>query len=531
MKQIKNFVKWFLSFNLIQNFLDKIYYNFFLSDYERSFIAHNKLHWPQAKAPRAEVIADLFYCPDVVIAYSYFLNTLAQKEDASIKSYIFNNGLVHPRSSIIYKSFGVDEVIRVKLTKKQSHEARKAYTELKKKVKTKEDLFNLNFEGIHIGIDIYESFLRDGNKPTLNFEDEKLYYLFESAVKIAIFWRDYFKNHNVVGFITSHESYVWMDIGCRMAYQAKVPVYLPNPRGVTFSKEPFSVYKCLKRYPDMFKMLSLEKQKEGKELAKRQLSKRLGGAIGVDMDYTTETAFKSYDSKNRVLKKSDKTKILIASHCFYDNPHAYDIIPFLDFYEWIHYLGMLSLETDYEWYIKIHPDPLPGTMETIEEIIRDYPQIMPLAKDVSHNQLIDEGINYVLTCYGTIGEEYPLKGVPVLNCAYNPRIAYNFNWHAKDKDELRYMVHNLNSLDRKIDLEEVYEFYFMHRYFLWIDDLIFNSYRDYLNVISAEDRVSGKTYEYFLNEFTIEKHDRTIKNFANFIDSKENYDSVIGPLS
>ncbi|MFB1022343.1 MAG: hypothetical protein QMC40_06245, partial [Vicingaceae bacterium] len=77
-----------------------------------------------------------------------------------------------------------------------------------------------------------------------------------------------------------------------------------------------------------------------------------------------------------------------------------------DFYEWLCFIGDISEKTNYDWYLKIHPDPLPGTLDNIHEILQNYPRITVIPHLTSHLQLANEGIDFVLTCFGTVGIEY-----------------------------------------------------------------------------------------------------------------------------
>ena len=52
------------------------------------------------------------------------------------------------------------------------------------------------------------------------------------------------------------------------------------------------------------------------------------------------------------IKKTNKTKILIASHCFNDAVHIYGNFIFNDFHEWIEYLAKFSKKTDYGGLLK-----------------------------------------------------------------------------------------------------------------------------------------------------------------------------------
>jgi hypothetical protein len=388
-------------------------------------------------------------------------------------------------------------------------------------IKSKVDVYNIHLKGIHIGIDIYESYLRDFNQPTVNLNDPRLFSLIKVAIDQLLFWDNFFTHNKVAAYITSHDVYVWMNIGCKLAYKYNVPVYLPNPRNITYATKPFSIYDHFAKYPEWFQAMPEAKRKDALAFSESRLKVKLSGAMTIEMHYANASSLTNTKTEKPVLEKNDKLKVLIASHCFYDNPHAYNELIFVDFYEWIIFLGEMSNKTDYDWYLKVHPDPLPGTEEIVQGIITKYPKIKLINHNVSHHQLIEEGMKFVLTCYGTIGEEYPLMGAQVVNTTYNPRLAYDFNWHAKNVTEYEHLISNLGNLTPKIDLQKIYEFYYMNHHYCWIDDLIFVSYRKLLSEFKGHDRLNGETFEYFLKEVTSEKSQLIRKSMIEFIDSKK----------
>ena len=117
-------------------------------------------------------------------------------------------------------------------------------------------------------------------------------------------------------------------------------------------------YNEFKQFPKLFKKLPSIEKKRGIQKAKKQLKKRLNGIVGVDMPYSTKTAYGKIDLKNRLLKRNKKLKVLITTHCFFDSPHSYGYNIFPDFYEWIDFLGRMTGKTNFDWYIKTHPDYL-----------------------------------------------------------------------------------------------------------------------------------------------------------------------------
>ena len=117
---------------------------------------------------------------------------------------------------------------------------------------------------------------------------------------------------------------------------------------------------------------------------------------------------------------------------------------FNDFYEWLDFLGKMSEKTEYQWYLKNRPNHpgkftkyQPFTEKIIKDVCKKYKNIILLPNDYSHHQIIDEGINFVLTCYGSVGIEYAYFKIPVINASKNnPHINYNFNLNPKIKKNI-----------------------------------------------------------------------------------------------
>lgn len=493
------------------------------------FIRHNLSVWRGWASKRGDgvILVDLHEIGETLISYSYFLNVLARKHAAAIKSFGSWQGNRVVRR--VYRSFNtVGHIIPGHLTLEQERLKEAISRDLRPTLRTKQDVFGLEVLGVVIGIDIYESYLRE-YKPTVFLDDPRLFELVDEGIMLVIFWQAYFRTHRVAAVVVSHDCYLQPDVVCKVAYQAGVPVYLPNIRGIVYAQRPRTVYACVENYRHMFSRLPLDEQRHGIALAKRQLERRFEGEIGVDMPHATKSAFVSTGDEKRVLKESDRIKVLICSHCFYDNPHGLGDMLFLDFYDWLRYLGSIAERTNYDWYLKVHPDPLPGTLETIREILAEFPKITLIPHTTSHLQLAREGIDFALTVYGSVGHEYPALGVQVINAAYNLRVAYDFNWHPKSREEYEYYLLNLDKLHKEIRLEELYEFYYMYHFYTYADDLVLESYRQFVADLTAEQRSGSAAYEYFLGRLTEGKHQAIIAAMGAFIESGKPYYFSRGP--
>lgn len=366
----------------------------FVGEQTKKFIMHNRRAWEGWHNNHAGsiILVDLYPVCETIISYSYFLNVLARKHNAKIVC--FSGGTKIPNRVLhkVYQSFNTSGHMITWLNGEQKERTKAISREIISGFRTKQDVFDVTVFDIWIGNDIYETYLSKYNKPTVYLDDPNLFKLVEEGIGLVIFWQDIFARNKVAAVAVSHDVYLGMDVVCKIAYQAKVPVYLPNARGISLVDKPFSIYTYFPDYKKMFKNLSVEEQEKGKALAKEQLERRFSGEVGVDMPYAEKSAYTPVSNDIQVLKESDRIKVLICTHCFYDNPHGYAKMLFLDFYEWLLFLGKISEKTNYDWYLKMHPDPRPGTLETIKEILEKFTRIKYIPHDTSHHQLVKEGL-------------------------------------------------------------------------------------------------------------------------------------------
>jgi hypothetical protein len=176
---------------------------------------------------------------------------------------------------------------------------------------------------------------------------------------------------------------------------------------------------------------------------------------------------------------------------------------FDDFSLWLKFLGELSEETNYEWYIKPHRDYSDLEFKELGNFIKKFPKIRLIDAETSYYQLKEEGVEFVLTCYGSAGHELPLLGFTVVNSSYNPHFAYEFNIHAKSILDYRHIILNLPALKlQDIDLKKVYEYYFIQKKFAEKDSLMGVSQEKLLR-LSHEDPCREEVFEYLVENIEL----------------------------
>ena len=502
----------------------------------RDFIKHNSRVFSNIvkddvnKGP--EVLFELNNFHSAHISYSYLANFLALKFNARIVA--FNPSMIRTlwrkidwslscffsRSEFaVYRSFGVSQFLLPKLNLKQSDRAKRLSNEIHSNLKGKVDVESIRIDGVWLGDLIYDTYLKIYKKPTIEIKDESFMAFLLNAISFYVYWDEYFNNHDVRAVNVSHCVYI-NAIPLRIAVSKNIPVFQINASHVyRLSKKNLFAYNDFFEFRQTFRSLPFEIQKKGIEQARERIDLRFSGKVGVDMKYSTKSAY-GVQKTERLLKESNRTKVLIATHCFFDSPHSYGNNLFPDFYEWLDFLGQMTLETNYDWYIKTHPDYLSGTMEVINAFIEKYPEFNILPADSSHHQIITEGIDVALTTYGTIGFEYAALGIPVINASLvNPHIAYNFNLHPKTINEYRRILCDLDHIDLNIDKIEVYEYYFM-KFIFNTNDWLFNNYKQMeVEVGGYSEQFTPKVYELWLQEWTSERHTEITSVLKSFIES------------
>ena len=499
------------------------------------FITHNKSVFvnPNSLQKRKSIILmELSSMQSSHIAYSYLGNALAREYNAKLVGYVprvyssnwklfaFKIAKVLNLSYLsIYRSFGVSDFIAIEINDYQRKRAINIYNEIIGLIEEKRDVEQLCIHKVWVGDLIYDSYLARFKKPTIEKDNPNFKKFLLESIELFLFWESFLDDNDVRAINVSHCVYnVAMPL--RIGVERKIPIFQTNATHIyRMTKKNLFAYNDFFYFRERFNALPEEVKTLGVEEAKRRINRRFAGEVGVDMAYSAKSAY----GENRfesLLVISTRKKILIATHCFFDSPHSYGNNLFPDFYEWLDFLGKISEITDYDWYIKTHPDYIPGTMEIIEGFIQKYPKLTLLPSNASHHQIIAEGIDVALTVYGTIAFEYAALGITVINCSINnPHIAYDFNVHPTSVEGYRQQLLGLNSLKFKIDKQQVYEYYFM-KFIFNTEDLFFNNYEALLKRLGGyPGQFTPDVYKEWMAEWTPSRHNLILEALQNYIRS------------
>lgn len=331
-----------------------------------------------------------------------------------------------------------------------------------------ESLEALTVDGVHVGDLIYDEYLQRSRMPTIDLSSSEFQYYLLEALELVDRWLKYFRRNNVVAVVSTGPYLQGLPL--RIAAVRGIDAYevYPESHEIRFlsANYPYSRMET-KFFPSLFRELSETERVDALRSAKDRLESRLTGT----RDPLLKNSFQWKISEERPLDRTEyakSKKILVATHDFLDSPHVYSVGLFPDFYQWLHWLGEATRGSEYEWKIKAHPDSGGISARVIREIVARFPHFQYVAGDVSNRQLMAEGLRCVVTCYGTVGIEFPYFGIPVVNCdPNNPHRAYSFNYHPRSIAELELLLENVGSLKVQGSLEEILECFFMQNLSNW----------------------------------------------------------------
>ncbi len=424
------------------------------------------------------VLIEFTQMQSVILASSLWVRALSKKyRNVRFIAYTFDNDYKYwPHLRLIYKSFGV-EIEKFEISKEISGLAIDKIKSFSDQDLTNDKLVRFKIDGVMIGDVIYDHHLRHNRVATFSASDRAYQKTLLSGLERFFFFKDYFEKNTVKAIHVSHQCY-FDAIPLRVGVNNNIDVINCHESWCQrYTKERYWHNFENKGYQKIYNLLDEEQKVQGLKWAKSRIKERFSGSVGVDIFYSKKSAFYEINKNYRAIRKSDKIKVFIPAHCFFDAPNGSGLNLFPDYYIWLSTLGDISNKTDYDWYIKTHPDFIPGNNEILNEIVRKYPRIKVLDQKTSHKQIVHDGIDFVLTVSGTVGFEYAAMGVTVVNASLqNPHIGYDFNIHPKTKNEYIDFLLNLSEKSKiSIDINQVYEYYYMaHNYFNTSDWLIFD---------------------------------------------------------
>lgn len=435
------------------------------------------------------------------------------------------------RKAHVYKSFGTsNKPIVPSFARRARRKSKEIAAHFFDSGPTKTDLENFRVGGVLVGDLFYDTYLRQEKIPTIDLGDPKFRRFFEASLADSLFWDETLSFQPIKAVVASHSCFNYA-LPLRFAMKYGVPAFVTGEAFLyRLSEERVFIHMEILDYPEIFARLTPRTRNRILAEGDKLLEQRFAGKIypGADISSSSLQSYGTQDISERVLPVTSVPKVLIAPHAFSDGPHGRGNALFPDFWEWLEFMGQKSGETSYEWYIKNHPDVFRGDRPIIDSFVRRFPSLTLLPEEVTHHQLITEGITVVVTVHGTIGFEYALQGVPVINAsAINPHIRYSFNHHPQSVSELEALLENLESIPRPSpeDKQQAREYFAVKNYlaenkFLMtgLPELVRPS-AELFDVKRDSLRIRNELGQTLVENWSIERHQQMTEEIRDFVRS------------
>jgi hypothetical protein len=263
-------------------------------------------------------------------------------------------------------------------------------------------------------------------------------------------------------YLTSYSTYLEHGIPARVALSHGVDVWSfgnLNQFGKKLTVTDAYHTADTSRYAETF--AALDSQPSLLDAAQVQLAGRLEGRIDAATSYMRRSA---YGASDEPLPPGLKGAVVVFLHDFYDSPHVYPDLVFVDFWQWICFTIDTLQAHRTPFFLKPHPNQIALSDQALDLLRQRYPDLRWVSSSVTNVQLVDAGIVCGVTVYGTVAHELAYLGVSTIACARHPHHAFDFCRTAHTRIEYVELLRTYATpaLSRQDMRRQALAFYYMH---------------------------------------------------------------------
>ena len=341
-----------------------------------------------------------------------------------------------------------------------------------KKIKNTNQLINLNYKGIDIGKYIFQSYSRELLKEQVDINDPKLRKFIIEAITYVNNLNFILKKKKIEKLFISHSIFIRYGILCKYfskVKRSKIFILQPGDRLGNFFKnidfikldsnylvqmESYWNYKReFKRLKNKKKLLKISFKELNQRINRSKMNKHI--MIGEINPYGKKKIVKFQNIK--------KDKMIILASNFFDSSFFYRNSLFIDSYTYTEKLLEIAKKTDFEWYIKPHPDGQPENEILIKKLKSKYPFLNILPRSISNKSFKINNFKSMFSFEGTAIHEFIFMGIPSYCVGDNKQSAYSFGKPSKNFQHFKKTILNANK-SKKFNIQDVYEFNYMYTF-------------------------------------------------------------------
>lgn len=330
-----------------------------------------------------------------------------------------------------------------------------------KGLESKQNLLDLELEGIKCGDLIYDTYLRYRVKPTVYLDDWYLFYLIYQCFNV-IKQSSEIADNNIKCYFTSYTTYIQHGVIVRTLKKKEIDIFTSGNFQQRFKKlkiEDLFHTAYYHKYRSDFEKMHNQEEKYG--IASKLLTDKFSGIIDNSLSYMKSSSYKQ--EGNICLDTKKNVDGILFLHDFFDSPHIYGKMLFVDFYEWVIHTIKLINKYNLNIAIKPHPNQVEDSKKIIKDLQEKYPLVKWINPKVSNSELLNSGIKFGISIYGTVLHELAYHGIQAICAGDNPHSSYSFVHIPNSIEEYDSMIVGFKKLVLPVDYRrQVESFYFMH---------------------------------------------------------------------
>ena len=477
---------------------------------------------------RNQILVEAWLSPSVILGLIAFLPHLSEKYQARPISYYGSvGGLKKSLKENLRNIFSIYYKIGIRGFKLFDFSRKNTiYIELAKKIiadnGSADQFEKVTYRDILVGDVVGDSFLRGNFFPTVDFNHSDFLEKLSNALLYIDLLYEYFDQNPVKAVVIIETTYM-LALPGRVALQLGIDTFVITHSSVyRLTKERYIAFHHYHEFHSIFKSLPPEVQKWGISKAREYLPIKLEDAgFGLVSNAHTE-----YFRQGTSFNLSKPIRLLVTAHDFFDSPHSIGESFFPDYFQWLRCIKDIAMENNYTILLRPHPNARRWNREVLEQLFADLKNVEFIDSSIPNEQLLQMNVSAVLTVYGTVGSEWPLVGVPVINASPNRRhrqIAGNIT--PSSKKEYLEILNNLNnwSFTEQSEPDGWAKYIFMKDFFL-MKSLNTKRFVEAVGVTGLKfDWIVGRKFDWKLayRVLCYEQYDSEFirKGFASFLDS------------
>ena len=329
-------------------------------------------------------------------------------------------------------------------------------------IKSIKDVLELKIDDIKVGDLLYDTVVRFGKEPTLSINNLDIFSNIYRTLNVICLVNSICNKYNISNSFFNQSVYINHGVPVRTLLKNKINVYTSGhfPMFKKLSIDDPFMMSTKKTHLKLLKEIKLDKKTIDKSLA--LFGERFKGKddLGVIKHYKMNP----YNLNSSITFDEDFEGVLFL-HDFYDSHKLYGPkTVFSDFDTWTKYTLNLIRDFNLKIAIKPHPLQIPESEKYLNNLMREYKDLIWLEPVISNLEIFKKGILFGISHHGSVLAELAYHNIKAISCSDSPISAYDICYQASNIKEYKKYILKIKELPKKENLKNLLGIYYYNNF-------------------------------------------------------------------